>query len=178
MKALRPLVALPCMLVACCVPPAPEPTPSPPVQRAPAQTPAPPPPSAPPANWMDAAQTPGDWSWRQTSGGSQALFGAPGMAPVLVLQCSRAQSQVLVVRSGGATAPVPMRILTESQTKTVSASPDNGGKSSLVAAISARDPILDAMAISKGRFAVETGGQSTIYVPSWPEVTRVIEDCR
>jgi len=33
------------------------------------------------------------------------------------------------------------------------------------------------MALSKGRFAVETQGLETLYVPAWPEMTRVIEDC-
>ncbi|MDG2003332.1 MAG: hypothetical protein P8J20_08375 [Novosphingobium sp.] len=42
----------------------------------------------------------------------------------------------------------------------------------------ASDPLLDAMAFSRGRFAVETAGLPTLYVPSWPEVSRVIEDCR
>ena len=42
----------------------------------------------------------------------------------------------------------------------------------------ARDPLLDAMAFSKGRFALEVAGLPTLYVPSYPEVTRVIEDCR
>ncbi len=177
MKVLRPLVALPCMLVACCVAPPPEAAPAPPpVQRA---APPPPPPPAPVvSNWMDAAQTPGDWSYRQTSGGSQALFGAPGSGPQLVLQCSRAQAQVLLVRAGNASDPVHMRILTETQSQTVTATPSSGAQPGLVAAFTARDPILDAMAISKGRFAVEAGGQGTLYVPSWPEVTRVIEDCR
>ena len=33
-------------------------------------------------------------------------------------------------------------------------------------------------AFSKGRFAIETPGLATLYVPSYPEITRVIEDCR
>jgi hypothetical protein len=34
------------------------------------------------------------------------------------------------------------------------------------------------MAFSRGRFAIETAGLPTLYVPSWPEVSRVVEDCR
>jgi hypothetical protein len=44
--------------------------------------------------------------------------------------------------------------------------------------VPAQDPLLDAMAFSKGRFAVESAGLATLYVPPYPEVTRVIEDCR
>ncbi len=48
----------------------------------------------------------------------------------------------------------------------------------IAARVAANDPLLDAMAFSKGRFAVEVAGLPTLYVPSYPEVTRVIEDCR
>jgi hypothetical protein len=34
------------------------------------------------------------------------------------------------------------------------------------------------MAYSRGRFAVEINGLPTLYLPSWAEVGRVIEDCR
>ena len=46
------------------------------------------------------------------------------------------------------------------------------------ASVPARDPLLDAMAFSRGRFAVEVSGGPTLVVPAYPEVTRVIEDCR
>jgi hypothetical protein len=52
------------------------------------------------------------------------------------------------------------------------------GAPRLVGTIPARDPLLDAMAFSKGRFAVEVTGGAPLYVPAYPEVTRVIEDCR
>lgn len=127
---------------------------------------------------MDAPATPGDWTYRQTTGGSQALFGNGTSGTLLTLQCSRTAGQVLLVRPGDATGPVPMRIMTESETRTVTGTPDRGSTPSLVVSLAARDRLLDAMAISKGRFAVETAGLPTLYPPSWPEVTRVIEDCR
>jgi hypothetical protein len=34
------------------------------------------------------------------------------------------------------------------------------------------------MALSKGRFAVEVDGEAPLYLPSYAEVSRVIEDCR
>mgnify|MGYP006891167444 CR=1 FL=1 len=43
--------------------------------------------------------------------------------------------------------------------------------------LNATDPLLDAMALTKGRFAVEVGA-AKLYLPSWAEVSRVIEDCR
>jgi len=58
------------------------------------------------------------------------------------------------------------------------ASPVAGPPAALAVSLAARDPLLDAMAFSRGRFAVETAGLPTLYVPSWTEVSRVIEDCR
>ncbi len=177
--AVLPVITAGCLAAAGCVPKPPRPLPPPMNQPAPVPAPAPMTPiAAAPANWMDAPATSGDWSYRPTSGGSQALFGQPGAGARLTLQCSRAAGQVLLARSGDAAGPVPMRILTETEVRVLTASPDRGAMPAVVASLSARDPLLDAMAISKGRFAVETTGLPTIYAPSWPEVSRVIEDCR
>lgn len=66
-------------------------------------------------------------------------------------------------------------VRTESQSRTLPAIPTANG---LAAELSASDRLLDAMALTKGRFAVEIAGIPTLYLPSWAEVTRVIEDCR
>jgi len=72
-----------------------------------------------------------------------------------------------------------LQIAAETTTRLLSSSAREVlGRRGLAADLPATDPLLDAMAISKGRFAVQTGGETTLYVPSWPEVTRVIEDCR
>jgi hypothetical protein len=47
-----------------------------------------------------------------------------------------------------------------------------------VAALSPRDTLLDWMAFSRGRFMVQSSGAPTLYVPAWPELARVVEDCR
>ncbi len=131
---------------------------------------------------MDAPATPGDWSYRPMPGGSQAVFGSAAQQPDFILQCSRAQRVIALVRMGSAAEPVPLRVLTETQTTVLTAapdrSPDRGAPAGLVASVNANDPLLDAMALSKGRFGVEVAGLPTLYLPSWPEVTRVIEDCR
>lgn len=44
--------------------------------------------------------------------------------------------------------------------------------------LEARDPLLDAMAFSNGRFAINAASERALVVPAWPEITRVIEDCR
>lgn len=175
----RPAAALLTLALACCSPvPAPPTAPPPPPQR-PA---APPPPVSVqlpvPGNWMDAARTAGDWTYRGGASRSGAYYGAPGQGAVFSMQCDRAARQVILSRAGQASGPVPVRILTETADRMVTAQPSAGAAPTIVTALSANDRLLDAMALSKGRFAVEAAGLPTLYLPSWPEVTRVIEDCR
>lgn len=172
------IAALICFGTACCTAPAPEPTPAPPAR--PASTPAPtvevPSPSF--DNWMDAPQTPGDWFYRRSGTTTVALFGTAGTDARFALTCKLSGRTITLARAGTASGAVPMRIRTETADRVLSAQPSGGELPSIIASVAATDPILDAMAFSKGRFAVETAGQSTLYLPSWPEVTRVIEDCR
>ena len=51
-------------------------------------------------------------------------------------------------------------------------------QSALVARLAVSDPLLDQMAFSRGRFTVEAAGAPLLIVPAWPELARVIEDCR
>jgi hypothetical protein len=71
-----------------------------------------------------------------------------------------------------------MRIRTEMGDRLLDAVPSGGQMPTLVASLSANDPFLEAIAFSKGRFAVEVQGLDPLYLPAWPEVTRVIEECR
>ncbi len=71
-----------------------------------------------------------------------------------------------------------MRIRTETTARSILANPVPGQSNLIAVRLRGSDPLLDAMAITKGRFAVETGGLQTLYLPAWAEVTRVIEDCR
>jgi hypothetical protein len=161
----------PLLLVAGCVPPpkpAPVPTPTPTPAPSPVATPAPAPPVS---SWQDAPQTPGDWSYAA----GLATFGQPGAA-VLTLRCDRAARVVELSRSGASTGPITIR--TEAQERLVEAAPARSDPPSLVARLAVNDRLLDAMAYSKGRFAVEAAGLETLYLPAWPEVMRVIDDCR
>ena len=107
-------------------------------------------------------------------GRSVARFGGD----MLVLTCNRDAAIVTLSRSGSAAALVPMTILTSAMNRTASASPEPGPPPVIVLSLAARDSLLDAIAFSRGRFVVETAGLPTLYVPSWPEVTKVAEDCR
>jgi hypothetical protein len=48
----------------------------------------------------------------------------------------------------------------------------------VTADFSAFDPLLDAIAFSRGRVSVTIAGGSSLVVPAWPEAARTIEDCR
>ncbi|RPF70746.1 hypothetical protein [Aurantiacibacter spongiae] len=165
-----------------CVPPAPEPTPAP--------TPAPTvarPEAAPvriptPSfdNWMDYPATPGDWSYVAEPGQTMAVFGTDrspeGIA--LIMACDLATRRVSIGRKGNAAGQVDMTVRTETRDQVLTAGPVQSRAPLLVAQLAASDPLLDAIAFSKGRFALEVTGTDTIYVPAYPEITRVVEDCR
>lgn len=172
MKPTASLAALSLLAATACVP---RPQPTPPVQARPTPAPVPAPPPAPaPANWLDAPQTPGDWSYRTETGGGIAQF-TSSTIPIFVMRCDAAAGAVVLTHLGASFGPEQMTIRTESQSRTLSATSSNSdGSSRLLAS----DRLLDAIALSKGRFAVEIPSARTLYLPSWAEVTRVIEDCR
>jgi sulfur carrier protein ThiS len=85
---------------------------------------------------------------------------------------------VLLARTGTSAVSLPMTVLTTSETRPLSADPAPQGQPQLVTALRTGDKLLDAMAFSRGRFAVEVNGLPTLYLPAWTEVGRVIEDCR
>lgn len=71
-----------------------------------------------------------------------------------------------------------MTIRAETQARNLTATSSAAEPPAIEARLAAGDRLLDAIALSKGRFAVEGPGTPTLYLPSWAEVTRVIEDCR
>lgn len=71
-----------------------------------------------------------------------------------------------------------MQITTETVSRTLDAQTLRTNHLLLTAELDPRDSLLDAMAITKGRFAVEVEDESTLYLPAWVEISRVIEDCR
>jgi len=146
--------------------PAPTPTPTP--------TLPPLPPPSPVAGWQDMPVTPGDWTWGMESGLSVARF-AGGQ---LVLSCDRARRVVTMSRPATAPGPVILTVQTSNVLRPLTATPREGASPAIAFDIPADDSLLDAMAFSRGRFVVETAGLPTLVVPSWTEVSRVVEDCR
>lgn len=174
---------------------APAPTPAPVEEAAP--TPAPPPPAPTPTpspsptptsapslgapefdNFLDAPQTDGTWFYSQRPGQTRAVFGANPSDVTFMMVCNPADSTVTLIRADSAELQRTARIRTETQRRTLTMTTPRAGSGIITAQLNARDPLLDAMAITKGRFAVETAGLAALYLPAWVEVTRVIEDCR
>lgn len=174
MKANRTLAILLTSALAACSGPAIVPTPAP--QPAPAPRPAPPAPP-PVKDWRDAPATPGDWTWGMEGGRSTARFAGGQLA----LTCNRANGTVLLYRQGApaGSAGSGLTIQTQTTTRSVAGTAAMlGGTQGIAANLAANNSLLDAIAFSRGRFAVQAAGLPTLYVPSWPEISRVIEDCR
>lgn len=165
-------------------PPAPAPQAAPSAPPAPVPAPAPaasPAPSLPPASdgWIDMPQSPGDWYYVSRPPFSFAAFGASESDFGFVMRCDRENRTVSLGRVSDAKTDREMRISTETGSRQFTGVPRRGSIENLIAVdLPATDALLDAMAISKGRFAVKVAGEQPLYIPSWPEVTRLIEDCR
>jgi len=157
----------------------------------PEPAPAPPPPhpvpmvryqpTAPVATgWQDMPITPGEWRWSREGAVSLARFGTPG-ATVLTLACRRTGGGAAVVTLAVAGTPADgsatptLSIHAAAMARPLAAMVQAG---TVAVSLDARDPLLDAMAFSRGRFAVEVQGMPPLALPSWPEVGRVIDDCR
>lgn len=152
-----------------------QPQPAPAPLPRPAPLPVPPAPELPPPPapaWIDAPLSPGDWSFDEAA--RSAAFGPPGQ-PSFVLSCA-APGQVTIERRGAAPATggaLTIRTSTTARTLPARSTPDG-----LAATLPAAEPLLDAMAFSRGRFAVEAAMLPTLIVPAWPEPARVVDDCR
>lgn len=143
-----------------------------------APTPAPPPPAPPPAprptatptsapiaeDWRDRPYSEGDWSYVRQDGASEARFG-----PIL-LRCNG--GQVRLVWTGAAPGPLTVRTSYGDSARQMGA-----GAAGAELELAPGDPLLDQIAYSRGRFMLAAGAQELI-LPAWPELQRVVEDCR
>ena len=153
--------------------PAPAQTRPAPVEAAPATLPA----AQASQNWLDQPRTPGDWGYRPIQGGTLAEY-SDASGPLFSIGCTAPARQIVLRRENvDRGSDVRMTVRTETSDRTLVARPTDDGPANR-AVIAANDSLLDAVALTRGRFAVEVAGTDTLYLPAWAEVTRVIEDCR
>lgn len=111
------------------------------------------------------------WRYRPSGDGRSAAQFGPG-GETFEVACIAPRT--IALRSGGAAA-AGMTIRTSALERTLAGRAEGGR---LVAQLTADDPLLDAMAFSRGRFAVQVAGRAPLVIPAWPELARVVEDCR
>jgi hypothetical protein len=119
----------------------------------------------------------GTWSFRNYAGGSEAAFRDGAGVQRLAIRCNKPTRVVTLIRTGVPAAAPFLFVSTSSAARPVAARFDLPSKT-LSADLAARDPLLDAIAFTRGRFATSATGAPLIVFPSWPEPSRVIEECR
>jgi len=128
------------------------------------------------ADLSTATPVGGNWSWAQTADGSEATF-TDGYSKVqLTVRCTRVTRRVSIAKAASAAAPF-LSVWTSSLTRNLPAS-FNPATGKLSAELAAFDPLLDAIAASRGRIGVSVSGAAPLVVPPWAEIGRAVEDCR
>jgi hypothetical protein len=118
----------------------------------------------------------GNWTYAATADGSEARFVNASAIPQLFVHCTRATRRVSIAKPASAAAPF-LNVWTSSLTRSV-ASSFNPATGRLTIDLAATDPLLDAIASSRGRVGFAVAGQPPLVVPVWAEAARVVEDCR
>jgi hypothetical protein len=99
--------------------------------------------------------------------GDTANFGSAGNASIMSLRCEGAD--VILAYPAAQGPSLTIRTTTLARTLRLASGQ---------APIAASDALLDAIIYSRGRFMVSVAGQPDLIVPPWPEIARVVEDCR
>jgi len=119
-------------------------------------------------DWRDAPLAPGAWALQIAGRVSAASYGG-----AITMACR--DGVVEIALPGPASSPAPQfTIITSSRRADRSGLADDA----LRLRIPAGDGLLDAIAFSRGRFAVEAEGRGRLILPADPVISRVVEDCR
>lgn len=129
------------------------------------------------AEWVDRPISKGDWNYRLEPSGSAALFGSSGQAADFIVRCDRAASRILLSRGGATVGNMTVRA-TSGLKSFVTQADAQGSIGRAVATLAPQDAHLDAMIFSRGRFLISANNAADLIVPAWPEIARVVEDCR
>jgi hypothetical protein len=113
----------------------------------------------------------GAWTLRLSASSSEASYGVQGTPARLTLRCDLVARRVRISRPDRPAGAIT--IITSSLTRTLAAPGE----------VTIFDPLLDAIAFSRGRFVVMTPASTAavsgvLVIPAWPEAARIVEDCR
>ena len=128
------------------------------------------------ADYSYSPVSPGAWNYRAVTGGSEATFVDTTNTARIVVACGTVTRLVTISRISGAPAAT-LSFWTSSATRDLPARFDVNAKR-VITQVGARDALLDAVAFSRGRFAVSMPGAPALVVPAGTEVAHVVEDCR
>ena len=118
----------------------------------------------------------GRWAWTPTAGGSEATFLDSAGRAQLWLSCLRGARVVTVAKPASGAAPLLM-LWSTSASRNLLAS-YNPATARITAQLASTDTLLDALAFSRGRIGVGVSGTAPLVAPAWPEIARIVEDCR
>ena len=129
-----------------------------------------------PFNIERAPTVSGTWSYSAQGSASAAAFIDAQRITRMTLRCDASTRRIAIE----VTSPTPASSLTIWTTGSERALPVRFDPAVFraVATVASMDPLLDAIAFSRGRIAVAVGGLAPLVVPSAPETARVVEDCR
>jgi hypothetical protein len=147
-------------------------------QTSPAPTPPPSAPVAAPVQTSVEYSMPiaGNWVYAPAADGSEATFSNESGQAQITIRCTRSTRRVAFLKAATAASPT-LWVWTSSQTRSLPATFD-AATSRVSADIVAYDPLLDAIASSRGRVGFRASEPQALVVPPWGDVGRVIEDCR
>ena len=128
------------------------------------------------ADYSYSPVSPGAWTYRAVTGGSEATFVDSTNTARIVVLCSTVTRLVTISRISAAPAAT-LSFWTSSATRDLPARFDVNSKR-VITQLAARDPLLDALIFSRGRFVVSMPGSPALVVPAGTEVAHVVEDCR
>jgi hypothetical protein len=133
-------------------------------------------PAQAPADFSYTPVLPGSWSYRAVAGGSEASFVDGTGVARMVIACGKMTRLVTLSRISSAPAS-SLSFWTSSLSRNLPSRFDQpAGR--VIAQVGANDALLDAMALSRGRFAVSMPGSPALVLPVGAEVDHVVEDCR
>ena len=120
--------------------------------------------------------SPGRWTYRAVTGGSEAAFVDGAGATRMVIACGKLTRLVTLSRISAAPAS-SLSFWTSSDSRNLASRFDQpSGR--IIAQVGGMDPLLDAIAFSRGRFAVSMPGSPALVLPAGIEIAHVVEDCR